>query len=346
METNSPVRFETGFMRVEKPSPESLCVLTVNTTDAGGGAETIALGLAMSYRAMGLDSYLAVGYQKQRLKDVILLADYDHPGVWKPGWAIVAARGASRTDSQRSIVASLAQFAGRAIAKPVRWLENELGREDFNFPSTWRLLSLPPRRPDILHIHNLHGGFFDLRALGWLSGQVPTVLTLHDAWAISGHCAHSLDCERWRTGCGSCPDLTIPPRIKRDGTRYNWKRKQRIYQKSRLYVATPSRWLMSRVQESILAPAIVESHVIPNGIDLSLFHPGNRLSLRAQLGIPPEAKVILVAANRIQSNRWKDYPTIRRTFEILSTRMPNSDLLFIGLGEDAPAQRLGRAEFR
>src|SRR5688572_3261819 len=333
-------------MRVEKTNPTSLCVLTVNTTDAGGGAEAIAVGLAMSYRAMGLGSYLAVGYQKQTLKGTVLLAEYNYPGVWKPGWRLLAARGRSRTHNERSIVESLAQFAGRCIAKPVRRLKWELGHEDFDFPSTWRLLSLPPQRPDILHIHNPHGGFFDLRALGWLSGQVPTVLTLHDAWTISGHCAHSFDCERWRTGCGSCPDLTIPPLIRRDGTRYNWKRKQRIYQKSRLYVATPSRWLMSKVEESILAPAIVESRVIPNGIDLNIFRPGNRMSLRTQLGIPPKAKVILLAANRIRNNPWKDYQTFRRTFEILSARLPNSDLLFIGLGEDAPAQRLGRAELR
>jgi hypothetical protein len=39
------------------------------------------------------------------------------------------------------------------------------------------------------------------------------VLTLHDAWLLSGHCAHSFDCERWKTGCGECPDLTIPPAV-------------------------------------------------------------------------------------------------------------------------------------
>src|SRR5688572_1969549 len=103
METNSPARFGTGFMRVEKPNPRSLCILTVNTTDAGGGAEAIAVGLAMSYRAMGLRSYLAVGYQKQTLEGTVLLAEYDYPGVWKPGWAILAARDTSRSHNERSI---------------------------------------------------------------------------------------------------------------------------------------------------------------------------------------------------------------------------------------------------
>jgi len=73
------------------------------------------------------------------------------------------------------------------------------GHEDFNFPASWHLLDLPPRVPDILHGHNLHGCYFDLRALAWLSQQVPVILTLHDAWLLGGHCAHSFDCERWKT---------------------------------------------------------------------------------------------------------------------------------------------------
>ena len=40
---------------------------------------------------------------------------------------------------------------------------------------------------------------------------------MHDAWLVSGHCAHSLDCDRWRTGCGRCPDLTLPQPILRVG---------------------------------------------------------------------------------------------------------------------------------
>src|SRR5262245_59012697 len=119
------------------------------------------------------------------------------------------------------------------IGQPHRWLQIRCGYEDFNFPASWHLLDLPPERPDILHCHNLHGSYFDLRALPWLSQQVPVVLTLHDAWLLSGHCAHSFDCQRWQTGCGQCPDLAIPPAIRRDATAYNWRRKRDVYTKSR-----------------------------------------------------------------------------------------------------------------
>src|SRR5439155_11546406 len=122
-----------------------------------------------------------------------------------------------------------------------------------------------PQRPDLVHCHNLHAKYFDLRVLPWLSRQVPVVLTLHDAWMLSGLCCHSFDCERWRTGCGQCPHLTLYPTIYPgipDATHLNWKRKRKIYRRSRLYVATPSRWLMQKVKQSILAPAVIEARVI------------------------------------------------------------------------------------
>src|SRR3546814_19635674 len=70
------------------------------------------------------------------------------------------------------------------------------------------------------------------------------VLTLHDEWAYTGHCAYTLGCERWRSGCGQCPHLDVYPSIRRDASAANWTAKYDIYSSSRLYVATPSHWLM------------------------------------------------------------------------------------------------------
>lgn len=208
------------------------------------------------------------------------------------------------------------------------------------------LLDLPPERPDIVHCHNLHGGYFDLRALPRLSQQVPTVLTLHDAWLLSGHCAHSFDCERWKTGCGQCPDLTIYPAIKRDATAYNWRRKRDIYAKSRLYVATPSHWLMEKVKQSMLAPAIAEARIIPNGVDISVFRLADKRAVREALGIPQDARMLLFTANGIRRNAWKDYQTLRTAVGMVAERLKDGKVLFIALGENAPPERIGRAVIR
>ena len=168
------------------------------------------------------------------------------------------------------------------------------------------------------------------------------VLTLHDAWLLSGHCAHSFDCERWKTGCGDCPDLTIYPPVRRDATAYNWQRKRDLYARSRLYIATPSQWLMDKVRESILCPAIVESKVVPNGMDLSVFHPAqNKQATRDRLGISQNAKVLLFVANGIRNNMWKDFQTLRAVIGKLGESFDAHDVHFVALGEDASPERIG-----
>ena len=123
-----------------------------------------------------------------------------------------------------------------------------VGMKTLIIPGSWNVLDLPAERPDILHCHNLHGGYFDLRALPWLSQQVPTILTLHDAWLLSGHCAHSLDCERWENRLWlSVQDLTIQPGHQaRCHSLQLATKKERFLPDSRLLVATPSQWLMSQ----------------------------------------------------------------------------------------------------
>jgi len=230
------------------------------------------------------------------------------------------------------------------LAEPRRWLNVLRGMEDFSYPGTYRLFDLFPKSVDIIHCHNLHGDYFDLRALPWLSRKVPVVLTLHDAWLLSGHCAHSFDCKRWKTGCGQCPDLTIIPEIKRDATAFNWQRKRDIYDGSRLFVTTPSQWLMDKVNQSMLATAVVEGRVIPNGVDLSVFQWADRHAVRAALSIPLHAKVLLFIAHGIRPNIWKDYETMKAATELVAEHLPGQDVRFIALGEDAPAERAGPVE--
>jgi glycosyltransferase involved in cell wall biosynthesis len=322
-----------------------LRILQVSTFDVGGGAAKVAWNLFHTYQAYGHSAWLAVGSQKTCTPQVLPIAHETYRDGWARLWTGIG--------SLLSPLRSRVRGAGRVynlltyyIGQPRRWLEVWRGYEDFHFPASWHLLDLPPERPDIVHCHNLHGDYFDLGALPWLSQQVPVVLTLHDAWLLSGHCAHSFDCERWQTGCGQCPDLTISPAIRRDATAYNWRRKRDIYARSRLYVATPCQWLMRKVEQSILAPAIVEARVIPYGVDLSVFHPADRQATRVALSIAPDARVMLFTANGIRLNIWKDYQTMRAAVALLAKRCHGQDILFLALGEDAPAERIGRVEVR
>jgi glycosyltransferase involved in cell wall biosynthesis len=232
------------------------------------------------------------------------------------------------------------------LAEPRGWLDTLRGLEDFHYPGTRRLLELPPGPPDVVHAHNLHGKYFDLRALPELSRQVPFILTLHDAWLMTGHCAHSFECQRWRTGCGACPDLSIYPGIRRDATALNWRRKREILAASRLHVAVPCRWLLGLVEAAFPVSGIAESRIIPYGVDLSVFRPQERARVRADLQIPEDADVLLFAANGIRNNVWKDYGTMRAALGTHPARSPRRKLLFLALGETAPDERVGSGELR
>lgn len=321
-----------------------LRILQISTVDIAGGAEKVAWNLFQAYRALGHGSWLAVGRKRSHDPEVFPIPNHENPGGWSRFWWGIHSHLQSLDGRLRGIWRLI--HLVRVLAEPGRSFDRYRGVEDFHFPGTWRLLRLtrqPPDPPDIVHCHNLHGGYFDLGVLPWLSHQVPVVLTLHDAWLLGGHCAHSFDCERWKNRCGQCPNLTIYPAIKRDATTYNWKRKRDIYAKSRLYVATPSRWLIKKVEQSILAPAIVEGRVIPNGVDLSVFKPGDKETARAALGLPQDAPVLLFVGHGTRGNPWKDYPTMKDALTWIVACNEKSKLLLICLGEERPEERFGTA---
>jgi glycosyltransferase involved in cell wall biosynthesis len=318
---------------------EKLCILQVNTNEISGGAQRVALNLFRSYRSRGHDSWLVVGHRSGSDPDVLTLPHALRQKGWSRFWWWLHERCQSFDGNGR--VSRLIQLA----AEPRAIMDYYRGVENFHYPGAWHVLDMAPRFPDILHCHNLHGGYFDLRALSWLSHRLPTVITLHDAWLLSGHCAHSLDCERWRIGCGQCPDLSIYPTVRRDATAFNWQRKLEIYQKSRLYIATPSRWLMQKVEESMLGVAVTEAKVIPNGVDLAVYHPNvDRSAVRVSLGLPQDGKILLFAANGVRANIWKDFQTLRSAISRVAASKPDQRLLFVALGENGSAERIGRAE--
>lgn len=318
-------------------------ILQVNTTDQGGGAEKVAVDLWGAYRGLGYGSWLAVGRRNLDESSVFKIPE--------EATSSVVARLAIgvRPLFGSSVEGSGSGFLGRRLDDLARFpapFDKWLGVEDFNFPGSWRVLDLPPAAPDIVHLHNLHGRYFDLRFLPELSRRIPVAMTLHDVWTMTGHCAYTLGCERWESGCGACPDLSIFPAVRRDRTHQNWRRKRDIYKASRIYVATPSRWLMNKVERSMLAPAVALPRVIHNGVDLSLFRPGDKRDARRRHDVPEDASVLVFASRRVKEHRFKDYPTLRDAISRAAARMSNQRLIFLAIGEDAPDERVGRAEIR
>ncbi|RPI75328.1 MAG: glycosyltransferase [Desulfobacteraceae bacterium] len=321
---------------IKKP----LSILQIHTKDLGGGADSIALALLKGLRLKGHHSRIMVGIKKGNDPFIIQIDHERYKNIWSKIWDRIG-RCVRPFENKIPGMWRVHELLSYGIGEPGRWLEILQGHEDFQYPATDHILDRPAHKPDILHCHNLHGGYFDLRALPRLSHAAPSVITLHDAWLLSGHCAHSFDCQRWRTGCSVCPDLTIYPPLRRDGAGFNWSRKKSIFKKSRFYIHTPCQWLLRKTEESILKDSIADSKVIPYGIDLSIFKPVEKTALRAALHIPMHAKVILIAANSIRKSIWKDSISMRESIAWVTQNLAQEDLYFIALGDVAPDEQIG-----
>jgi len=312
-------------------------IAQISTYEVGGGAEKVANELFKAYRARRHESYLVVGRKASDEPAVIEIPVADHRSLLR--YPCLALRRALSSLDGR--VRGVARLRGRLERLAEGWpaIERRLGREDFSFPGSRRLLELLPKRPDIVHAHNLHGAYFDLRALAAISQKVPVALTLHDEWLWTGHCAHTLGCERWESGCGHCPNLGVYWPICRDASAWNWRRKRDIYRRSRLFVCAPSRWLLDRAERSILAP--IEGRVINNGIDLKLFKPGDRRAARQALGLPQDTDILLFTANRGTKSPFKDYTTIRDAVGLLAQSGLKRAAMLVELGGDSRSEEVG-----
>lgn len=315
-------------------------ILQVNTYDIGGGAERIASDLHNSYRARGHACYSAVRERKGTGPAFLVIPN----DICRNRWTRVCLSLEKVFVRARIRGLPLGCRILASVGEPGRWLKKRRGFEDFEFPGTRDLLNLSQQRPDILHLHNLHGGYVDLRELPRLTKCTPSVITLHDEWMYTGHCAGTLGCPRWQRGCGQCPDLNIPPAIPRDATSYNLGRKREIYGQSELYLATPSQWLMKRALSSILRLAVRDWKVIPNGIDLSVFHPGSKSAARQELGLLPDAWISLFVGFNLHS-KFKDYKTIESA--VMQASLQNGRLHYlICVGEPGEEQRRGSLVIR
>jgi glycosyltransferase involved in cell wall biosynthesis len=200
----------------------------------------------------------------------------------------------------------------RRLKRGVAWraadrLCNEvLDRLDLQYvfyPSSYGVARDPWfREADLVQLHNLHGSYFSYTALPTLTRRRPTVWLLQDQWAFTGHVAYSLDCERWRQGCGECPYLSEYPGLRRDRTALLWRVKRAVYERSRLTLVVPSRWMLELVQASPLLSRF-SVHRIPHGVDTSVFRPLPKREARLRLGLPTERPIVLFCASDLNEPR-------------------------------------------
>lgn len=154
-------------------------------------------------------------------------------------------------------------------------------------------------KPDIIHIHNMHGSYINIRLLFDFinSRHLPVVMTLHDCWTMTGHCYHfdSVGCERWKTGCHDCPlHGTYPVSKGFDHSKSNYLKKKKLFTSvERMVVVSVSHFIDDIVNQSFLCN--YQHLVMHNGIDLTVFKP-TEAALREKLKIT-DGKIIILGVS-------------------------------------------------
>lgn len=186
-------------------------------------------------------------------------------------------------------------------------------------------------RPDIVHLHNIHGYYLNIKLLfKYLKKKnVPVVWTLHDCWAFTGHCSHfaAQDCQQWQQQCCHCPlRKEYPASLLLDNSRGNYRRKKKLFgDMPNMHIVTPSDWLGHCVKRSFLQQYPVTT--IQNGVDLSLFKP-TESDFVQRYGLQGKKLVLGVAS------AWSEHKGLRKFYRLAELLGPDYQVVLVGLTAD------------
>lgn len=202
----------------------------------------------------------------------------------------------------------------------------------FSCLSTWRFLRfLDNYKPDILHLHNLHGCYINVPMLLKYAAQkkIAVVVSLHDCWFYTGGCSHytSVGCKKWLQKCGNCPRRYEEfPALLYDSSAVQLRDRRKLFGKIKNLTAVGvSRWIVDEARKTVFREA--QCVAIHNGINVDFFHPvKNDFRKRYHL----EGKYVILAP----ANKWF-LDVNRETFDYFASRLTDDmRMVFIGNGVD------------
>lgn len=201
--------------------------------------------------------------------------------------------------SESPSVLGLNQFGRNAeIYGYVEQIESEFSVRSMFSPFFYDMLHNPLfHEAEVVHLHIIHHPAFNLNMLPLISEIKPTVWTLHDPWAVSGHCVHHGVCDRWLSHCSDCPNLETPFTIQHDNTAVQFELKKRAIAQSNVHCVVASRWMEQILRKS---PIFEGKRItrVPFGVDQDVFCPGDRREARKRSGLPGNGVVLLARTDR------------------------------------------------
>lgn len=184
--------------------------------------------------------------------------------------------------------------------------------------------------PQIVQAHWVSDNFVSTEGIGQITGR-KVIWRLAECLAFTGGCYFVGNCPRYKTGCGKCPRLKSS--VENDLSRSTWLRKQEAYDKIDLTIVVPTTAMKKLVENSPLMNKrkIV---VIPNGLDLQMFYPEDKVAARQSLGIPQDKKVIIFGSMNVTCRRKGYYLLKQAISKLTETHKDEYHLVVFGKGGD------------
>lgn len=196
----------------------------------------------------------------------------------------------------------------------------------FSFFHTLRFLHrVKAYKPDVVHLHNIHGSYLHHGLLfRYLKTHpVRVIWTLHDCWSWTGGCAYydAVGCEKWKTACAKCPQKTGFF----DGTKQMHKLKKKWFcGVENMTLVANSKWTAQQAEQSFMNRYPVR--VIYNGIDLSTFRP-TPSDFRKKYGLEDRYIVLGVAFD------WGARKGLDVFVELAKRLPPSYQIVLVGTNE-------------
>lgn len=219
-------------------------IVEINSVCGIGSTGRICVGIAEVARAQGHECTIAYGRA---------IAPQQYEGI---SYRIGNDLGVRVHALKSRLFGKTSTYSKAATKKLIAWLEEY--------------------KPDVLHLHNLHGYYLNVPMLfAYIKrNHVRVIWTLHDCWAFTGHCAYfdRAGCDKWKDGCKQCPQKSSYPKSLVDRSKQMYRLKKELFTGVEdMTIVTPSRWLADLAKQSFLGEYAVE--IVHNGIDLDVFRP-------------------------------------------------------------------------
>ena len=182
--------------------------------------------------------------------------------------------------------------------------------------------------PDVISLHNAHGGYFQTSLLSKLSKIAPIVWTLHDMWSFTANAAHTFEDTSWKKMRGGKNERKLFPQIGLNTGNWLLSRKKIIYSNSNLTIVAPSKWLFDKVLQSPVFEG-KKMILISNGIDLNIFSPKDKAAIRIDLGIKVDSDVLIFSAEKVLEGNYKGGVELINILRILDSRLERKIYLII-----------------